>query len=399
MKHAIQCKTIGEAFSVIKSMAPDEERWGEEVSSSVRRAYKAAIEGAMHDYLDRQLAQVKGLAGEEDRRNGSFPRHLLTAIGELELRVPRTRRFSAVGVIGAYQRRTPEVTRAILNCFVMGVSTRKVAEVLWPLLGERPSAGLVSRVAKELDAAVAAFHRRRFRGGYRFLILDGVTLTVRCGGARRKRLVLVALGVLPDGRKEVLDFAVARGESQASWEGLLQSLYNRGLDGEGLELIVCDGGKGLLAALPVIYPGVEVQRCWAHKIRNVLGKVRWADHEAVKADLHAICYADRLQEARRAIRAFRGRWAETYPAAVACLLEDEDQLLSFLAAAGGEEVRKLVRTTNAIERLFREVRRRTRPMGVFYDRTSIQRIVFAIFTYHNYKQKTGAPFSLLTQNS
>ncbi len=397
MKHALMIGSLGQAFTMIKSMAPDDERWQEEAQQSARRAYKAVLESTMHDRIDRHLSELKRL-GFADRRNGSFRRRLLSAVGEVELSVPRTRRFSAIGLIGAYRRRSADVDRAVLSCFLLGVSTRKVGEALQPLLGQRPSAGTVSRVGKQLDAVVGAFHRRRLvRGRYRFLIMDGVAVSVRSGGRRKKRVVLVVLGVLPDGRKEVLDFAVSTGESQAAWEALLESLYRRGLSGEGLELIICDGGKGLLAALPLFYPLVPLQRCWAHKARNIYAKVRKADWPAVKADLHAISYAVTLEGARCAMRGFRRRWGETYPEAVRCLEADEDQLLAFLAVPD-ESSRKLVRTTNAIERLFREVRRRTDPMGVFYDRTSLERMMFSVFTYHNQQQGSGAPFSLVTQN-
>lgn len=208
--------------------------------------------------------------------------------------------------------------------------------------------------------------------------------------------MLVALGLRPDGKKEVIDFRLARGESAAEWERFLDDLYKRGLTGEGLDMICVDGGSGLLAALPMVYDKIPVQRRWAHKIRNILNKVRKADEPLVKADLHAVMNADAASKARSASRRFAERWGEAYPAAVACLRDDLDELLTCfryktLAA------RKAVRTTNAIERRFREVRRRTRPMGVFQDRTSMDRILFAVFTHENKMQ--GIPTLLpLTQN-
>ena len=125
-------------------------------------------------------------------------------------------------------------------------------------------------------------------------------------------------------------------------------------------MICVDGGQGLLAALPPVYPDVPVQRCWAHKIRNVLGKVRVADQRAVKAGLHAVMNADTLVAARAAARRFADRCQESYPKAVACLRNDLDELLTCFRYKSLAE-RKAVRTTNAIERRFREVRRRTRP--------------------------------------
>ena len=163
--------------------------------------------------------------------------------------------------------------------------------------------------------------------------------------------------------------------------------------GAGLEMICVDGGAGLLAALPIAYPGSPVQRCWAHKIRNLLGKVRVADQPAVKADLHAVMNAKTVPQARSAARRFADRWQDDYPKAVRCLRDDLDELLTCWRYKSLAE-RKRVRTTNAIERRFREIRRRTRPMGVFSDRTSMDRILFAVFHHENQNQGLSTPLLL-----
>ncbi len=145
--------------------------------------------------------------------------------------------------------------------FVLGLSTRKVAKALLPVLGTPVSASTVSRVAKTLDAAVAAFHARPLSDQYRVLMLDGVVLARKTGAGSLRRPVLVALGLGPDARKEIIDFRLARAESAREWETFLTDLHRRGLSGEALELITVDGGAGLLAALPFVYPAVPVQRC------------------------------------------------------------------------------------------------------------------------------------------
>ena len=162
-------------------------------------------------------------------------------------------------------------------------------------------------------------------------------------------------------------------------------------------MICVDGGAGLLAALPMVYDKIPVQRCWAHKIRNVLNKVKVVDEKAVKADLHAIMNAQTAAKARSAARRFANRWSEAYPGAVDCLRDDLDELLTCFRYKTLAE-RKAVRTTNAIERRFREVRRRTRPMGVFQDKTSMDRVLFAVFTHENKMQKIPSLFAL-THNS
>ena len=264
--------------------------WGEGYRPLGRQALGEIIQGQMAEAVDCWLDSLDGCA-MRDRRNGTCPRHLLSELGDIELRVPRTRHFCPTEVLKSYARRAPEIDRAILAGFVLGLSARKVGEVLLPLLGRPVSAATVSRVAKTLDAAVAAFHRRPLKDVYKALMLDGVVLARKTGAGALKRPVLVALGIRHDGKKEIIDFRLAASESTAEWERFLTDLWRRGLAGEGLEVICADGGQGLIAALPTVYLGIPLQRCWTHKIRNILDKVRKADRDAVKAHLHAVMNA------------------------------------------------------------------------------------------------------------
>jgi transposase-like protein len=346
--------------------------------------------------IDRHLEEL-ARRGAVDRRNGSYPRNLLTAMGNIELQVPRTRTFSAVGVLRRYARRTQEVDQVILAGFVLGLSTRKVSKALIGILGEKISPTLVSRVAKSLDAAVAAYHHLRLKDTYRALLFDGVVLSRRTGAGAIRRPVLVAMGIRPDGRKEVIDFRLAASESETEWERFLSDLQERGLEGERAEIICSDGGKGLLAALQVVNPDIPVQRCWAHKMRNLIDQVRKADRQAVKRGLQKIYRAKNIIKARAAASSCARRWQDKYPKMVASLRKDLEDLLTFFRFPD-DQWRVYTRTTNAIERRFVEVRRRTRPMGVFSDRTSMERILFAVFTNENKSQGIWTPL-LLTHNS
>jgi putative transposase len=384
------------AFEVVKAMQADGLDWGEGFRPLGRQALAEIIEDQMALAVDRYLDQIEA-DGPADRRNGYYRRNLLSELGDIELHVPRTRRYSPTEVIRAYARRTREIDRVILAGFVLGLSTRKVGETLLAILGRKVSASTVSQVAKTLDAAVAAFHRRPLQNRYKALMLDGVVLARKTGAGALRRPVLVALGLRPDGKKEIIDFRLAASESAPEWERFLTDLFRRGLTGEGLEMICVDGGSGLLAALPTVFPDIAVQRCWAHKIRNILDKVKKADQPAVKRTLHKVMNAPNAPAARAAARKFANRFESKYPAAVSCLRNDLDELLTCFRYRS-EDQRRKVRTTNAIERRFREVRRRTRPMGTFQDRTSMDRILFAVFTNENKSQGVSTPF-LLTQNN
>jgi transposase-like protein len=373
--------------------------WGEGweyVREASRGALRHVLNELMQERIHSHLEEV-ARKGACDRRNGSFRRQLLTAIGEIELQIPRTRTMSAVGVVKAFARREPDVDRVILLGFILGLSTRKVSEALLPFLGVSVSPSTVSRIARALDEEVEAFHKRPLRDRYKALILDGVVMSTRTGAGADRRPVLVALGILPDGKKEIIDFFLGPAESEAAWVEFLTSLQERGLHGKHLEIVVADGGGGLRAALPIVYPGMRIQRCWAHKTRNVLDKVKKADWERVKKGLHRISHAQNLVAARSTARRFANRWEDKYPKAVKCLRSDLEELLLFFRFKD-PVWRQATRTTNAIERRFVEVRRRTRPMGVLADRTSVSRILYAVFARENIKERSFIPFPL-TQNS
>jgi transposase-like protein len=392
MPQTATIKSLPAAFAMMKAMQAEGVEWGEDYRGAARQALAELLEDRMDQLIDAHLERMAAL-GQADRRNGSYARWLLTELGPIELAVPRTRTFSALKAVRAYARRAQHVDRLILACFVLGLSTRKVAIALLPILGRPISPATVSAVARQLDAAVAAFHHRPLKDIYRVLVLDGVVLKRKTGAGALARPVLVALGLRPDGKKEVIDFRLATAESGAQWERFLGDLIRRGLTGERLEMLCVDGGAGLLAALPTAFPDIPVQRCWAHKIRNVLNKVRKLDQAALKAGLHRIMNAPTLPTAWTAARRFADRWEDRYPKAVACLRADLDDLLTCFRYPTIEQ-RKAVRTTNAIERRFREVRRRTRPMGTFQDRTSMERILFAVFIHENRNQGLATPFAL-----
>src|SRR6201987_1768793 len=267
-QRAATIESLPEAFDVVKAMQAGETGGGGDYRLVGRKALAAVIEGQMAAAVDRYLEQL-GVEDEPDRRNGHYKRHLLTTLGDIELCVPRTRRYSPGAMLRAYARREAEIDRVILAGFVLGLSTRKVGETLLPLLGRKVSATTLSRAAKTLDQAVAAFHRRPLQDRYKVLMLDGVVLARKTGAGALRRPVLVALGIRPDGKKEGIDFRLAGSESAAEWERFLTDLFRRGLADDALEMICVDGGSGLLAALPTVYPDIAVQRCWAHKIRNV----------------------------------------------------------------------------------------------------------------------------------
>ncbi len=329
----------------------------------------------------------RGPRQQGEYRNGYYERDFVTRFGTIRLRIARARGKSFLPRgLQRFQRRADELALLIREAFLRGISTRQVGRVLATLTGEMVSAQTVSRLTRDLDQAVRRFHQAPLKDEWAYLFLDGVSLRVRRPSGRQHVQMLVAYGVRQDGTRHLLAFLRSKGEGQHAWEGLLQDLYRRGLQGEHLELILTDGCAGLAAAIQTVYPRVPHQRCWVHKMRNLLDKVRKRDYDAVKQDAQAIYRADSRRQAEAAFRHFRRRWQADYGAMVRQLERDLPELLSFFSFP--RHLWKKLRTTNVIERCFVEVRRRTRPMVCFVNVQSVDRIIYSIFQRFNLEWKT-----------
>jgi putative transposase len=331
-----------------------------------------------------------------DQANGFYERSFTTRMGPMELKVPRTRSgLFHTQVLPRYQRREPMINEALKEVFLLGVSTRQTGRALATLVGETVSAATVSTVAKALDASVFVFHRRRLADEYRYLILDGVSVRLRLNGAVQKRMVLCAYGVDIKGQRELIDFQIAKAEGEHHWHGFLWGLWARGLCGSKLQLIVTDGNAGLAAAIGRVWAAVPHQRCWAHKLRNLENKLKASQQDCLE-EAKLIYQAANRTEALQRFRAWKRKWQHQAPKAVACLEADLEELLAFLDCPRAHW--KRFRTTNVIERLFVEVRRRIRTMCAFTTRSSCERILYAVFNRMN-KHWTRHPLPTFTHNS
>jgi putative transposase len=361
--------------------------WGD-LQGQTQKAAKRFFELLSERQRDLYMVRPRYRRGEKrkDYGNGYYERDLVTRFGSLRLRIARSRKKGFLpAVLKKFQRRAEEVSLLIREAFLRGISTRQVGRVVATLTGEVVSAQTVSRLTRDLDALVHQFHQARLEDDWAYLFLDGVSLRVRRPSGRKRVQMLVTYGVKKDGRRQLLAFLRSQGESQADWEALLNDLYRRGLQGKSLQLIVTDGCPGLAAAIQTVYPHVAHQRCWVHKMRNILEKVRRRDHDAVKADAQAIYLAESRAQAIAAFRNFRARWRRDYTSLVKQLERDLPELLSFFALP--KHLWRKLRTTNIIERCFVEVRRRTRPMVCFVNVKSVDRIIYSIFQRFNLEWK------------
>ena len=366
-----------------------------DINLYLRRLVKGIIEVSLDEemiqYMQTQPYQRTEKSNRLDYRNGYYCRSLDTTLGPVErIAVPRSRQgLFRPSVFERYQRRQEAVNTAVCNVFLRGISTRDVAEALKPLLNTTLSASTVSTITKKLNPLVKEFHERELLDEYQFLFLDGITISVKGSLKAKKILVLAAYGITVFGKKELIAFRIANAESTPACEGFLNDLFRRGLEGKNLKMIVTDGSKGFISAIELVYPHAKHQRCWVHKLRNATKHLKKTDIKAFKIDARKIYNASSHREAVASFKTLRKNWKNISSEAVNCLERDIDDLLAFLTIPIKEQfrafIRRQIRTTNIIERSFREVRRRTRPMGCFTNYDSVSRIIYAIFNRLNSK--------------
>ncbi len=348
----------------------------------LERVMNVAIAEEFKTYVGAR--RYERVAGRQGWRNGYRKRSLSTRVGPIELTIPRLREENfQPSWLARYRRIEQSLAEGIKTMFIRGVSTEGCGDVLQALCGERISKSTVSKLALSLNEQVGEYLQRPVDDNFVFLYLDGISVKIRKELSAEKWQLLVAYGIRADGSRELIGFQKSASESEACWERFLNNLKMRGLKGNRLQLIILDGSKGLWKAVGKAYPQVEDQLCWVHKLRNVAKACPKRYHDDCILQAAQIMYAPSARTAAGRFRAWKRRWQALAPNAVACLERDFDRLLAVFAFP--ESIRKIIRSTNVIERCFREVRRRLKPMGYFQNAHSAFRIIYALFARMNAK--------------
>jgi transposase-like protein len=305
-------------------------------------------------------------------RNGYKPRVLKTRVGRLELMVPKDRegRFQTE-LFEKYQRSEKALVLAITEMYIQGVSTRKVKKITEELCGLEISKSQVSALAKGLDAEIDRWRKRELVKRYPYLVVDALYEKVRQGGSVVSRGVLTVTGIDEDGYREILGIWCADTESESSWSAVFHELKERGL--AGVEYIVSDNHRGLVEAIHRHFQGVVWQRCQVHFIRNVLGMVTKRDRAKVLGLLREITGASCFESARNRLHEAVDTLAETHPKVAGMLDLHGEEMLAVYALP--EHHRRRMRTTNMVERLNEEFRRRTRVIRVFPNEAACIRMI------------------------
>jgi transposase-like protein len=336
----------------------------------IHQHVRVAIETAVHEELLATLGATPYERSEARRgyRNGTKERTLTGPTGPLALTLPRATLFRPAGatewtstILPRYQRRLREVNEAVAATYLAGGNTRRIRGALRPLLKAAPlSKSAVSRVVATLKDGLEAWRTRSLADlDVVYVYLDGFALRVRRAGKVVSAPVLGVVGVLPDGGKHLLALELCGGESFAAWKGCLDDLAARGL--RAPVLCIIDGNAGLRRAVELVWPRAGVQRCCVHKLRNLERKAPKHALAEIRDDFHRIVYAASADAARAAYAAFERTWAKRCPGVVTSLREGGEELLTFFRFPKAQW--KTLRTTNVIERLHGEFRRRVKTQG------------------------------------
>lgn len=327
----------------------------------------------------------------QDYRNGHYTRSLGTSVGTLDdLPVPRTRGGYQTQVFERYHRRRDDLDQAIGEMFVGGVSMARVGDVVETLTGSKPSASTVSRVFHTLESEYTQWKSRPLAARYAYAFADGTYFTVIYGNEGCNMPILAVVGIAETGERDVLAFRIGDRENQQAWEDLFDDLKQRGVKDIGLW--ISDGNQTMINAMTKKFPAAARQRCVVHKMDNVLDYVPSKQREQVEPELKALFYQKDRQAADQAVAAFIEKYQKIYPSAIECLQRDLEACLTFYAYP--KEHWKTIRTTNVIERLFGEVKRRSHKMAAaFRTEDSCLLLFSAVIRSLHFKKITMPPAS------
>lgn len=343
----------------------------EEIRSHLSRIVRQTVEETLNEMLDKEADQLCGAKRYErsemrrDTRAGHYSRQLHTTAGEVRLNVPKLRRLPfETAIIERYQRRESSVEEALMEMYLAGVSVRRVEDITEALWGTRVSPSVVSDLNKKLYDRIEAWRNRALTGEYPYVFLDGVWLKRSWGGEVQNVSVLVAIGVTSEGYREILGIVEGAKEDKESWAGFLSHLKERGL--KGIRLIISDKCLGLIEALGDYYPDARWQRCVVHFYRNVFRTVPKGKVRAVAAMLKAIHAQEDRGAAKRKLEEVVEKLVTLRLDSAAKLVNDGGEETLRYYSFPSEHWRNL-RTNNPLERIMREIRRRTRVVGCFPD--------------------------------
>jgi len=359
----------------------------DDIEVKARLVVEGFFQHSINGEFKEQIKAEKYEHSEEraDIRSGTYPRIFTTTFGKTKLLIPKVRKKSQdyiYKLFSKYQRRQKRFDDMIVLSLLLGFSTRKQQRFFQAFIGDSVSHQTASLLLQNLGEELRAYHTSPIEDKYRFIFIDGFWVHIKELDVK-KRPILFALGVTKDGRQEVIAFKLAKGETEEEYTAFLNDLYRRGLIGKSLELIISDGSEAIIAACNTVYPYTPRQRCYTHKLRNLLQNIR----HKIKHRAGMACQASKIykatsrHEAIRRFRIFVNRWQHIEPKAVKCFQDEFYHTLNFYDFP--KEIRSVISTTNHLERFLEEIRRRIKIQGYFKNERSLNLWIFGLIKHIN----------------
>jgi len=342
--------------------------------------------GIFAEFREQLKADVYEHAEERaDIRSGTYPRVFTTTFGKAKLLIPKVRKKSkdyVYNLFVRYQRRQEKFDDMIVLSLLLGFSTRKQQRFFQAFIGDSVSHQTASKLLQNLGDDLRQYQSMPIEDKYRFIFIDGLWVHIKEVDIK-KRPILFAMGITKDGKQEIIAFKLAKGETEEEYTSFLNDLYRRGLKGKSLELIIQDGSEAITAAVNMVYPYTPRQRCYTHKLRNLLQNIRHKIKHRPKMARQAsnIYKAASRHEAIRRFRLFVNRWQHKEPRAIKCFQDEFYHTLNFYDFP--RQVRSAISTTNHLERFLEEIRRRIKIQGYFKNERSLNLWIFGLIKHIN----------------
>jgi|WetSurMetagenome_2_1015567.scaffolds.fasta_scaffold152535_2 putative transposase len=342
--------------------------------------------GIFAEFRQQLKADVYEHAEERaDIRSGTYPRIFTTTFGKAKLLIPKVRKKSkdyVYNLFAKYQRRQQKFDDMIVLSLLLGFSTRKQQRFFQAFIGDSVSHQTASSLLENLSDDLRQYQSQAIEDKYRFIFIDGLWVHIKEVDIK-KRPILFAMGITKDGKQEIISFKLAKGETEEEYTSFLNDLYRRGLKGKSLELIIQDGSEAITAAVNMVYPYTPRQRCYTHKLRNLMQNIRYKLKYRAKLMRQAsnIYKTASRHEAIRRFRVFVNRWKNLEPRAIRCFQDEFYHTLNFYDFP--KEARSAISTTNHLERFLEEIRRRIKIQGYFKNERSLNLWIFGLIKHIN----------------
>jgi transposase-like protein len=363
------------------------------------RAIEKLMQDDIYEEFKLQIAadRYEHAPMRQDERKGKYQRFFTTTFGTSKIMIPRTRDGLKIqySLFDRYQRRQKKFDNTVVLSMILGLSMRKQRKFFRAFIGDAVSHGTASKLLRNLEADLKEYRTQKIEDKYKYILIDGLWVSVKSGNYLRKGVILFVMGITLDNKKDMIAFKLAKGETEEEVTGLLNDIYRRGLEGKHLKLVASDGSKGIKAAIKMVYPYAKWQLCHTHKLRNLSVNIRHKikNRRKVMSQARAIYKSKTKRQAIKRFNRFCDKWQNIEPKAVRCFRQDFYDSIVYYEFM---DDKNFISTTNHLERYLEEVRRRIKIQGYFKNERSLNLWIFGIISQFRREERGDEPKFIFT---